>query len=67
VKLGQTPRQYRDGILAAIRLRLSNGRMEGLNNKIGVLKHRATASIPSRFSRRRSSLCCIDLQLNLPI
>jgi hypothetical protein len=31
----------RDGILAAIQLRISNGRLEGLNNKIGVLKHRA--------------------------
>ena len=28
VKLGRTLRQYRDGVLAAIRLRLSNGRME---------------------------------------
>ena len=41
VKLGRTVRRYRDGILAAIRLRPSNGRLEGLNNKIGVIKHRA--------------------------
>ena len=27
-------------MLAAVRLYLSNGRMEGLNNKIGVIKHR---------------------------
>ena len=32
VRLGRTLRQYRIGILAAIRLGLSNGRMEGLNN-----------------------------------
>jgi hypothetical protein len=38
VKLSRTLRQYREGVLAAIRLRLSNGRMEGLNNKIGVIK-----------------------------
>jgi len=29
VKLGRTLRQYRHGVLAAIRLRLSNDRMEG--------------------------------------
>jgi len=37
----RTLRNYRDGILAAIRLRLSNGGMEDLNNKVSVLKHRA--------------------------
>jgi transposase len=34
-------RKYREGILAAIRLGVSNGRMEGINNKIGVIKRRA--------------------------
>ncbi|HEX9243093.1 MAG TPA: transposase [Anaeromyxobacter sp.] len=33
VKLGRTLRQYREGVLAAIRLRLSNGRMEGLKQQ----------------------------------
>lgn len=31
----------RDGILAAIRLGLSNGRMEGLNSKVRLLSHRS--------------------------
>ena len=37
MKLGRTLRKYRDGILAAVRLGLSNGRMEGINNKVKTL------------------------------
>jgi transposase len=55
-----------DGILAAIRLRLSNGRMEGLNNKIGVIKHRAQCFHSFAALAAMVFLCCTDLQLNLP-
>jgi len=41
VKLARTLRARRDGILAAIRLGLSNGRMEGLNSKVRLLSHRS--------------------------
>jgi transposase len=41
VRLARTLRQHRDGILAAIRLGLSNGRLEGLNSKIRLISHRA--------------------------
>ncbi|MGH3755946.1 MAG: transposase [Pseudonocardiaceae bacterium] len=34
-------REHRDGILASIRLRLSHGRVEGLNNKIRLITRRA--------------------------
>ncbi|HVP65788.1 MAG TPA: ISL3 family transposase [Anaeromyxobacteraceae bacterium] len=67
VKLGRTLRLYRDGVLAAIRLRLSNGRMEGLNNKIGVIKHRAYGFHSFAALAAMVFLCCIDLQLKLPI
>ena len=67
VKLGRTLRQYRDGVLAAIRLRLSNGRMEGLNNKIGVLKHRAYGFHSFAALAAMVFLCCTDLKLTLPI
>ena len=67
VKLGRTLRQYRDGVLAAIRLRLSNGRMEGLNNKIGVIKHRAYGFHSFAALAAMVFLCCTDLQLKLPI
>jgi len=41
VTLARTLRARRDGILAAIRLGLSNGRMEGLNSKVRLLSHRS--------------------------
>jgi transposase len=41
VKLARTIRRYRDGILAAIRLGLSNARLEGLNSKIRLISHRS--------------------------
>ena len=67
VKLGRTLRKYRDGVLAAIRLGLSNGRLEGLNNKIGVIKHRAYGFHSFAALAAMVFLCCTDLQLKLPI
>ena len=67
VKLARTLRQHWDGVLAAIRLRLSNGRMEGLNNKIGVIKHRAYGFHSFAALAAMVFLCCTDLHLELPI
>ena len=41
MKLARTLRKHRTGVLDAIALGLSNGRMEEISQKIGVLKHRA--------------------------
>ena len=41
VKLARTIRRYQDGILAAIRLGLSNARLEGLNSKVRLISHRS--------------------------
>jgi len=41
VKLACTIRRYRDGILAAIRLGLTNARLEGLNSKVRLISHRS--------------------------
>ena len=41
VKLGKTIRKHRDGILAAIRLGINNGRTEALNNKVRLITRRA--------------------------
>jgi hypothetical protein len=40
VRLARTIRHYRDGILAAIPLGLSNARLEGLNSKVRLISHR---------------------------
>lgn len=41
VKLGRTIREHRDGILAAVRLGLTNARVEGLNNRVRLITRRA--------------------------
>jgi transposase len=67
VRLGRTVRQHRDGILAAIRLCISNGRLEGLNNKIGVIKHRAYGFHSAAALIAMVFLCCTKMVINLPI
>jgi transposase len=41
VKLARTIRRHREGILAAIRLGLNNGRLESLNSRIRLISHRS--------------------------
>ena len=41
IKLARTIREHQDGILAAIRLRLTNARLEGLNSKVRLISHRS--------------------------
>jgi transposase len=67
VKLARTLRRHRDGILAAIELGVSNGRMEGINNKIGVIKHRAYGFHSATALIAMVFLCCSGIQVTLPI
>ena len=41
VRLARTIRRHRTGILAAIRLGLSNAKLEGLNSKVRLISHRS--------------------------
>ena len=41
VTLARTIRRHRHGILAAIRLGLTNARLEGLNSKVRLISHRS--------------------------
>ncbi len=41
VKLARTIRQHKPGVLAAIELGISNGRLEALNSKVRLISHRA--------------------------
>jgi transposase len=41
IRLARTIRRYRDGILAAIALGLTNARLEGLHSKVRLLSHRS--------------------------
>ncbi len=67
VKLARTIRRYRDGILAAIRLGLSNGRMEGLNSKVRLLSHRSFGFHSPQPLIALIYLCCSRLTINPPL
>lgn len=66
VKLARTLRKHRDGVLAAVDLRLTNALLEGLNNKIAVLKHRAYGFHSAAALIAMIFLCCTKLPLTLP-
>lgn len=66
-KVAATLRKYRDGVLAAIRLGVSNGRLEGINNKIGMLKHRAYGFHSAAALIGMIYLCCTKMFIPLPV
>jgi transposase len=67
VKLARTLRKHRDGILAAIELGVSNGRMEGINNKIGIIKHRAYGVHSAAALIAMVFLCCSGILVPMPL
>lgn len=66
VKLARTIRQHRNGILAAVEHGLSNGRLEGLNNKIRLLSHRAYGFHSAKALIAFIYLCCTQIKLPVP-
>jgi transposase len=66
VRLARTLRAHRDGILAAIRLGLSNGRLEGLNSKIRLISHRSFGFHSADALIALVYLCCTGIVIDLP-
>jgi transposase len=66
VKLARTIRQHREGILAAIRLGLTNGRLEGLNSRIRLISHRSFGFHAAAPLIALVYLCCAGITINLP-
>ena len=66
VRLARTLREHRDGILAAIRLGLSNGRLEGLNSKIRLISHRSFGFHSADALIALVYLCCTGITIRLP-
>jgi transposase len=66
VRLARTLRAHRDGILAAIHLGLSNGRLEGLNSKIRLLSHRSYGFHSADALIALVYLCCSGITIELP-
>jgi transposase len=66
VKLARTIRRHRTGILTAIRLGLSNGRLEGLNSRIRLISHRSFGFHSAQPLIALVYLCCAAIVIDLP-
>ena len=66
VRQARTIRRHRDAILAAIRLGLSNGRLEGLNSRIGLISHRSFGLHSAQPLIALVYLCCSGIVIDLP-
>ncbi|MGZ6623778.1 MAG: transposase [Solirubrobacteraceae bacterium] len=66
VKLGKTIRKHRDGILAAIRLAINQGRTEALNNKVRLITRRAYGFHSAKAALALVLLTCGPITLHLP-
>jgi transposase len=67
VKAARTLRRHRDGILAAIRLGLSNGRLEGLNSRVRLISHRSFGFHSAAPLIALIYLCCGGITIDLPM
>jgi transposase len=67
IKLARTIRQHKQGVLAAIKLNLSNGRLEALNSKVRLLSHRAYGFHSANALIAMIYLCCAGIQAALPL
>jgi transposase len=66
VKLGKTIRKHRDGILAAIRLGINQGRTEALNSKVRLITRRAYGFHSAKAALALILLTCGPITLHLP-
>lgn len=66
VKTAKTIRKHRDGILTAIRLRINNGRAEGLNNHVRLIINRAYGFHSADAALALVMLSCGPITLQLP-
>ena len=67
VKAARTLRRHRDGILAAIRLGLSNGRLEGLNSRVRLISHRSFGFHSAAPLIALIYVCCGGIVIDLPL
>jgi transposase len=66
VKLARTLRKHKQGVLAAIEIGISNGRLEALNSKVRLLSHRAYGFHSADALIAMIYLCCAGIQIALP-
>ena len=67
VKAAQTIRKYKDGILAYVVTRLTNGLVEGFNNKLRMIARRAFGFHSAGALIGMLFLCCGGVALDPPL
>jgi transposase len=66
VNLARTIRKHKSGVLAAVEIGISNGRLEALNSKVRLLSHRAYGFHSADALIAMIYLCCAGIQIDLP-
>ncbi len=66
LRLARTVRKHLEGILTAVETGLTNARLEGINNKIRLLSHRAYGFHSAQSLIATVYLCCAGIQLKVP-
>ena len=66
VKLARTIRKHKAGVLAAVEIGISNGRLEALNSKVRLLSHRAYGFHSAEALIAMIYLCCAGIKIALP-
>jgi transposase len=66
VKLARTIRKHKPGVLAAIQLGISNGRLEALNSRVRLISHRAHGFHSPQALIAIVYLCCAGIHIELP-
>jgi transposase len=66
VKLARTIRQHKQGVLAAIQLNISNGRLEALNSRVRLISYRAHGFHSADALIAMVYLCCAGVRIDLP-
>jgi transposase len=66
IRLGKTIRKHRDGILAAVRLGINQGRTEALNNRVRLIIRRAYGFHTAQAALALVMLTCGPITLRLP-
>jgi transposase len=66
VKLARTIRKHKHGVLSAIEIGISNGRLEALNSRVRLISHRAHGFPSADALIAMVYLCCAGIQIDLP-
>ena len=66
IKLARTIRKHKQGVLAAVEIGISNGRLEALNSKARLISHRAYGFHSAEALIAMIYLCCAGIQNRAP-